>query len=44
VFIAASDVLSSVSPQLPPIAQAPNPISDTSRPVLPSCLVCTSGI
>ena len=35
----SSDCASSVSPQEPPIAQAPKPISDTSNPVFPSCRV-----
>src|SRR3954447_9034340 len=41
-FIAARDCPSSVSPQLPPIAQAPKPISDTSCPVFPSRRSCTT--
>ena len=40
--IAASDSSSSVSPQLPPIAHAPKPISETSRFVFPSRRACTT--
>ena len=42
-FRAASDSPSSVSPQDPPMAHAPKPISETSNPVLPSRRVCIAA-